>query len=282
MLQKHTGIALALLTLPLMPVSAGAVDKPGLILAENFQAASHLADFWISEKLDGIRAYWDGQNLITRNGNVIHAPDWFLKNLPVSPLDGELWAGRGQFARLLSTVSKDSPIDSEWQSVKYMVFDLPSHLGTFDERKQALQSLIKPLNPNHVQAVKQFKVASQTALSDHLSVITAKGGEGLMLHRGSSLYQAQRSYDLQKLKKAQDAEARVLAHLPAKGKYKGMMGSLLVETENGIRFRIGSGFDMTDRLQPPPVGSVITYRYRGTTKNNIPRFASYLRLKEQI
>ncbi|OZG74130.1 DNA ligase [Hahella sp. CCB-MM4] len=282
MMPKRMGIALALLTLPCLPSAVCAADKPDLMLAENFQATNNLSDYWISEKLDGIRAYWNGEAFITRNGNTIHAPDWFTRSLPVSPLDGELWMGRGEFQRLLSTVSKDSPIDSEWKNVKYMIFDLPSHLGNFDIRLQAMKHLLGNIPNRNIGLVKQFKVHSQEALKDKLSEIIAKGGEGLMLHRGSSLYQARRSSDLQKLKQALDAEAKVVGYIPAKGKYKGMMGSLLVETEAGIRFRIGSGFTLTERLQPPKIGSVITFRYRGKTSSNIPRFATYLRTKEQI
>jgi len=274
-----TGITLALLTLPLLSTTAIAVEKPGLMLAENFQGTNNLTEFWVSEKLDGIRAYWDGTSLTSRSGNLIHAPEWFIKKMPPVPMDGELWVGRGQFEQTLSTVSKLQPVDSEWRQVKYMAFDLPRHLGSIDDRQLALQTLLHSFENTNLKAVKQFKVLNQNELEDRLEQVIAQGGEGLMLHRGSSLYQAQRSEDLQKLKLAQDAEAKVIAQLPGKGKYSGMMGALLVEMESGIRFRIGSGFTVSERQDPPSIGSVITYRYRGKTRNNIPRFATFLRMK---
>ncbi len=275
-------VALAFLTLPWFPSTVIAVETPNLMLAQSFQETGRLSDFWVSEKLDGIRAYWDGAALITRNGNQIHAPQWFTQALPNIPLDGELWLGRGKFERLLSTVSKDHPIDSEWQQVKYMVFDLPAHLGTFDDRQLELQERLTALKNKNIKAVKQYKVSTRKALDDELTLITAKGGEGLMLHRGSSLYQAYRSNDLQKLKLVQDAEAKVIDYFPGKGKYSEMMGALLVETQSGIQFRIGSGFSDSERRHPPAIGSIITYQYRGKTRKGIPRFATYMRMKEVI
>ena len=277
-----SGITLALLSLPLLSSPILAAEKPGLMLAENFQESNNLGEFWVSEKLDGIRAYWDGASLISRNGNLIQAPAWFTRAMPPIALDGELWIGRGEFEQLLSTVSKLQPVDSEWQQVKYMAFDLPLHLGSFDDRELALRTLLHAHENANLKAVKQFKVLNRNELNSRLEQITADGGEGLMLHRGGSLYQAQRSEDLQKLKIVQDAEAKVIAQLPGKGKYHGMMGALLVETASGIRFRVGSGFTVSERLDPPAIGSVITYCYRGRTRNNIPRFATFLRLREPL
>mgnify|MGYP002682405782 CR=1 FL=1 len=102
------------------------------------------------------------------------------------------------------------------------------------------------------------------------------GGEGLMLHRGASLYRAGRSDDLIKVKTHEDTEARVVAHLPGKGRHAGRLGALLVETPSGQRFRLGAGFSDADRERPPPVGSWVTYRFRGTHDGGLPRFASFV------
>ena len=115
-----------------------------------------------------------------------------------------------------------------------------------------------------------------------LDEIVTKGGEGLMLHRADSLYHSGRSDDLLKLKPWQDAEATVVEILPGKGKFSGMMGSLLVTDESGLRFRIGTGFSNKERRNPPAVGTVITYKFTGTTKKGLPKFASFLRIYQQF
>jgi len=77
-----------------------------------------------------------------------------------------------------------------------------------------------------------------------------------------------------------DDDARVLAHLPGKGRHAGRMGALLVETPRGVRFRLGTGFTDRQRDNPPAVGQWVTYRYRGLTEAGVPRFASFLRVQE--
>jgi len=59
-----------------------------------------------------------------------------------------------------------------------------------------------------------------------------------------------------------------------------MLGSLMVETPEGLRFRIGSGFTDPQRRSPPPIGAIITYRYNGKTEKGIPRFARFLRVRQ--
>ncbi len=267
---------LAILLLISLPVFAAAP----VMLANSYRPGIPLGDYWISEKLDGVRAYWDGSQLFTRAGNRIPAPPWFTAGWPSQPLDGELWAGRGRFDQVSSTVRQLVPEDAEWRSLHFMVFDLPAHPGAFSERLQALQHVLRQKNLPQVKLVQQFRVANEKELMHLLDVTGKAGGEGLMLHRGKSLYRAERSNDLLKLKKHDDAEARVIAHLPGKGKYTGMTGALLVETPEGLRFRLGSGLSDAQRHMPPALGSMVTYRYRGLHASGIPRFATFLRVRE--
>jgi len=255
-------------------------SPPPFLLAKNFNENIELSKFFISEKLDGVRAYWDGKNLITRGGHHINAPNWFTQDFPKIPLDGELWLGRNQFEKLSGIVRTQTPIDSDWQKVKYMVFDLPRNLSTFESRYQSLRLLVSQNDSKYLACVKQFEIQSKKLLDEKLSEIVAKGGEGLMLHRKDSLYQARRSFDLQKLKPFDDEEAIVIAHIEGKGKYKNMLGAIEVINKDGIRFKIGSGFSVKERLSPPPINSEITYRFRGKTNKNTPRFATFLRMKE--
>jgi DNA ligase-1 len=132
-----------------------------------------------------------------------------------------------------------------------------------------------------VQAVEQVKVADHATLEAMLNKSVAQGGEGLMLHRGGSLYRAERNDDLLKFKPYEDTEARVVAHVPGKGKYVGMLGALLVEMPGGLRFKLGSGLTDAQRRQPPAIGSLVTYRYRGFNDSGIPRFAVFMRVREE-
>ncbi|MGH8167896.1 MAG: DNA ligase, partial [Woeseiaceae bacterium] len=257
-------------------------QPPPVMLANVYDAGANidLSEYWVSEKLDGVRGYWDGNELLTRNGNVIRTPAWFTANWPDVPLDGELWAGRGQFEHASSTVRTQRPDDDTWRQMRFMVFDLPAHRGPFTERIAALNALFDRLAVPWLQAVTQFQVADHAALEATLENVVAAGGEGLMLHRGSSLYHAERSDDLLKYKPYQDAEAEVVGHLPGKGEYEGMLGALLVERPDGLRFRIGTGFTDEQRRNPPPIGSCVTYAYNGFTASGIPRFARFVRIRD--
>lgn len=252
-----------------------------VMLAKVYQPGIVLNDYWISEKYDGMRAYWDGRRLWTRGGERIHTPAWFIAGWPTQPLDGELWAGRGRFAHTVSTVRTQTPQDAAWREMRFMVFDLPGHGGIFDQRLRALQQIAQTIHAPWLQAVVQIKVADHGALQAMLDAIVAKGGEGLMLHRGGSHYRAERSDDLLKYKPYEDSEAVVIGYTPGKGKYAGMLGALIVQMPNGLRFKIGSGLSDEQRREPPPIGSVVTYRYRGVNASGIPRFAVFMRLREQ-
>lgn len=121
----------ALLSVSPLFVNAASDQNPKLLLAKVYKKSSDLSHYWASEKYDGVRAYWDGQQFISRQGNIYHAPDWFTQNFPKRPLDGELWLARNSFGQLLSTVTKDTPLDEEWQQLSYRVFELPEVSGTF-------------------------------------------------------------------------------------------------------------------------------------------------------
>jgi DNA ligase-1 len=263
------------------PVYSAPPTPSPVMLANMYHAGIALGDYWVSEKYDGVRGYWDGEKLRARSGAVIDAPAWFTANWPKTPMDGELWAGRGQFEQASATIRQLTPDDEAWRHIRYMVFDLPGHAGTFDQRIPALQQLVAQIDHAWVQAVAQFKVADEKALKRKLDEAVQGGGEGLVLHRGASLYRAGRTDDLLKLKPFDDAEARVVGYVPGKGKYSGMMGSLLMEAPDGMRFRIGTGFTDEQRRKPPPVGSVVTFRYQGMTSGGKPRFARFMRVRDE-
>ena len=259
-----------------------AADVPALLLANVYRPGMRLADYWVSEKYDGVRGYWDGHTLRTRGGETVAAPAWFTAGWPDTPMDGELWAGRGRFSHAQSTVRQQQPDDAAWREMRFMVFDLPAHGGTFDQRLPALNKLVESLDQPWVQAVPQQRVASDAALQKLLLRTVRAGGEGLMLHRGASMYRAGRSDDLIKVKTHEDTEAKVVAHLPGQGRHAGRLGALVVEMPSGQRFRLGAGLTDAERDHPPPVGSWVTYRFRGTHDSGVPRFASFVRVREDM
>ena len=267
------------------PVLSLAEQAPPLMLAKVYQNGVSLSDYWVSEKYDGVRVYWDGEKLLTRGGERVAAPAWFTAGWPKTPMDGELWAGRGQFPKAVSTVRQQTPTDEAWRSMQFMVFDLPGETGTFTQRLPNLNSQVSQINQAWVQAVAQTKVANHQALQSKLVATVKAGGEGLMLHRGESFYKAQRNDDLLKFKPFEDAEARVVAHVPGKGKYAGKTGALLVEMaaadgQRARRFKLGTGLKDAQRDNPPPVGTLVTYRFRGLNDSGTPRFASFMRVRE--
>lgn len=245
--------------------------------------------YWISEKYDGIRARWTGQQLLTKQGHIIYPPDSFIKNWPTTALDGELWIGRNKFDQVSSIVrkamnahnnsnSKNSNTKT-WQNITFMIFDLPDHQGTFTARLKAMKQLLAAYPTSSLKIIPQKKIASLSKLQSTLDKVVNNQGEGLMLHHQNALYHSGRSKDLMKLKKHYDDEAKVIAHITGKGKYAGMLGSLLVETPTGITFKIGSGFTDQQRMTPPEIGCIITYKYFGKTSKGLPRFASFMRIR---
>lgn len=256
-----------------------AMPAPAPMLATALHGQIDVAGYLVSEKLDGVRARWDGRRLLTRNGDPIDAPAWFTAGWPAVPLDGELWLGRGGFQRVSDLVRSVRPDAAAWRAVRFMAFDLPAEPAAFSQRASRLQTLVAQANAPTLRAIAQVRVADRAALDARLRAVVAAGGEGLMLHRASAHYRGGRSDDLLKYKPAADAEARVVGYRPGQGKYAGMVGALLVEDAHGRRFALGGGLSDADRRRPPRVGQWVTYRYNGLTAKGTPRFARYLRVR---
>jgi DNA ligase-1 len=262
------------------PNAFALVASAQAMLATPWQSQLNPVNYLVSEKLDGVRALWDGSTLRFRSGRPIAAPAWFLTGLPAAPLDGELWAGRGRFEVASGTVRKTSPVDAEWHNLRYMVFDLPQDGRPFGMRAQRITEVIAMAGKPWLQAVTQTTVLNAATLQARLKEVVAGGGEGLVLHRTDALWTAGRSDALRKLKPVPDEEGRVLEYIAGAGKYQGMMGALLLQAPDGQRFALGTGFSDGDRASPPAVGSLVTYRYRGRTASGLPRFASFVRVRD--
>ncbi len=248
-----------------------------LVLAQDAPADIDPAGYLVSEKYDGVRAFWDGQRLRFRSGLTVPAPAWFLASLPATPLDGELWLGRGQFDALSATVRRHAPDDAEWRRVRYMVFELPDAPGPFLQRAQQLHALVRQHAWPALSAAPQVSFADRTAVRKRLDEVVQAGGEGLVLHQANAPYVTGRSAFVLKLKPVLDAEAVVIAHQAGQGKHAGRLGALKVRTTDGITFFIGTGFTDAQRDKPPAIGTEVTFTYRGLTPAGVPRFASFLR-----
>ena len=262
--------------------ASDAATPPAIILAKILNPSVDPSQYLISEKFDGVRGVWDGEVFRFRSGNVVNAPAWFIAKLPRQPLDGELWLARGKFETLSGYVRKTEPVDEEWRQIKYLIFELPGAAGSFEERYRQILAIVKQTDWPQLVAVEQFRVSDRAALKRKLDAVIKSGGEGLMLHRADAPYVTGRSDVLLKLKPLDDTEGVVVEHVPGKGKFTGMLGALRVEAPDGKRFVIGTGFTDAVRKNPPPVGTTITYTYRGLTGTGVPRFASYLRVREKF
>jgi DNA ligase-1 len=262
------------------PSGASAESPPALLLAREAADDVDPAGYLVSEKLDGVRALWDGERLRFRGGGTVSAPAAFLAGLPRGQaLDGEMWLGRDRFDALSAIVRREQPVDSEWAQVQYRVFELPQGSGSFAERVARLQALAAAFPQRRWQPVEQLPVADAAALRQRLREVIAAHGEGLMLHRADAPYRTGRSEVLLKLKPVRDAEAVVVGHTPGRGRFAGQLGALKVKDDAGRVFLVGSGLTQAQRTSPPPLGSVVTFSWRGETASGLPRFPTLLRLR---
>lgn len=252
---------------------------PGVMLAEEAPEGLDPAPYLVSEKLDGVRAVWDGRQLRHRSGHPIAVPTWFTAGWPNVALDGELWLARGRFDALSGIVRHLRADDEAWRGLSYQLFDLPGQPGPFAARARQLSELATRLAQPQVVALAQRRVASRADLQGWLSAVVRGGGEGLMLHRADAPWRPGRQPALLKLKPFQDAEAVVIGHEAGQGRLAGRLGALTVRDPQGRVFRLGSGLDDAERADPPPIGTVVTYRFRGRTPQGLPRFASFLRIR---
>jgi DNA ligase-1 len=244
-------------------------------LAQSWDNHQDLTDWWISEKLDGVRALWDGQQFLSRQGNRFHAPAWFVAGFPEVPLDGELWLARKSFQRTVSTVRRQDQSEG-WREIKFVVFDAPQVAAPFETRMAFVSTTFQEQKPAYADVLKQERCKGQTHLREELARIVSLGGEGLMLRQPESLYEPGRSSTLLKVKTFQDAEAVVVDHVAGRGRHKGRIGALIVQLPDGTQFSVGTGFTDAQRNKPPPIGATITFRYQELTDGGVPRFPSFV------
>ncbi len=268
-----------LFPLLLLPPVAWTSDQPDLLLLTKDPGDVDVSGWYMSEKLDGVRAYWNGSELLSRQGNAFAAPLWFTAGLPPFELDGELWTARGEFEVIVSIASRDRP-HAGWKRITYNIFEVPNTAGDFDARLGRLRSYLAEHPAGPVRIIPQVPCRNREHLRAMLAEVEAKGGEGLVVRKPRTPYQTGRGAAALKVKSFDDMEGRVVGYRAGTGKFAGKTGALQVEIPGGIRFYVGSGLTDREREKPPPLGSIITFKHQGFTGKGIPRFASFLRVRE--
>jgi len=251
---------------------------PPLMLATVWREGGDPTGWWVSEKYDGVRGYWDGTRMLSRGGELIALPEAFRASLPPFPVDGELWAGRGRFAETVAAV-RDSVPGAGWDGIRYLIFDAPGQEGPFEARLRVVEYWLAQRPPSSIAIAAQVRCSGREHLERMLDAVEAQGGEGVMLRAAASPYQGGRSEHLRKYKRFDDAEATVVGYNPGKGRYAGVVGSLQVELPDGTRFAVGSGLSDAERREPPPLGSTITFKHHGWTAHGKPRFPVFWRVR---
>jgi DNA ligase-1 len=264
---------------------------PDLLLLKEYVAGQNIDGWLMSEKLDGVRAYWNGKQLMSRNGNPFAVPDWFTENFPPFELDGELWLGRHQFEQTMSIVNTQTA-HKGWRDLTFQIFELPNQSGGLLARLNILNLYLKQFPAPYLRIIEQVEVSDDSQLQAELQRVLALNGEGLVVRNPLSLYQTGRSNEALKVKLKQDAECQVKGYTPGKGKYLGNVGALKCEVMDGQftdltdpndrLLKIGSGLSDLERAHPPKVGEIITFQYIGLTQKGLPRFAVFLRVRDDL
>lgn len=261
-----------------LPLNVHALE---IMLAQVYTDNIDVTGWLVSEKLDGIRGYWDGERLLSKNGLSLHPSPAFTHNFPPFPLEGELWGGRGTFEKTVSIVKKQQPHDG-WLELNFAIFDVPQATGGFSRRLQKAKDWFDNHSSRFAFVLPQKTIKDNEQLKTELQRVEKLGGEGLIVRKPYTLYIRGRSREILKVKSFLDMEAVVLAHVPGKRRNQGRLGSLLVELPNKLRFKIGTGFSDEERKNPPPVGSNITFKYYGFYASGRPKFPSFQRIRPDI
>ncbi|RUM92395.1 MAG: DNA ligase [Thiomicrospira sp.] len=256
---------------------AGA-EPPKMLLLETYQENQAVTGWWMSEKLDGVRAKWNGKALISRGGHEIQAPNWFVEGFPPFELDGELWTKRQDFENVVSIVRQQQP-DERWHEVSYQIFEVPNQAGNLMDRLAVLKDYLAEHSLPHVQIIPQTRIVSRVQLKSEFERLTEAGAEGLVLRAPNQLYETGRSDQALKMKAYQGDECQVVGYKPGKGKITGLVGALLCDWHGKMRLSIGSGLSLQERKYPPKIGQWITFKYYGLTGSGKPRFPVFMRIR---
>jgi len=252
-------------------------DPSKLVLLKTYKEDMNVTGWAMSEKLDGIRAVWNGKELISRNAKPLNPPVWFTRDFPPFALDGELWSFRGDFEHIVSIVnSHDSNIS--WRELKYHVFEVPEQEGGLLRRLEVLQAYLQEHPNKNIRIIKQVTIKDQAHAKAFFDEVVANKGEGVVIRDKTQKYYTGRTSHSLKYKPFIDDECKVVSITEGEGKFKGLMGSIRCDFKGKI-IKIGSGFSDKERRFPPKVGALVSFKYYGLTGLGNPKYPVYLRVR---
>ncbi len=270
-------LLVVLLSLLFLFSPATLLAKENILLLKTWKD-QNVSGWLMSEKLDGIRAIWDGRTLRTRGGKRIAPPQSFLEAFPPFAIDGEIWSHREDFQNIQAIVMDHQPSE-EWQKLTYNIFDVPDAEGGLQHRLTKLADWLQLHPTPYIHILEQTPCRDNAHLEVFRRTIEAKGGEGVVVRNPDAPYEKKRTANALKVKSFQDDECLVTAHHEGKGQFVGMLGAFSCRLPNGKVFKIGSGLKKNDRLNPPPIGATITFKHQGWTDGGKPRFPVFLRVR---
>jgi DNA ligase-1 len=248
--------------------------KPDMLLLNKYSEDINVTSWYMSEKLDGVRAYWDGEKLISRSGKVFAAPEFFTKDFPKHKLDGELWSKRGDFENIVSIVNQKKPHNG-WENLTYNIFEVPEKEGSLLQRLKSIDTKSK-----YIKIIEQIKVKDKKHLADFLKAVEENGAEGAVVRDGALAYYTRRDNNALKVKSYIDDECTVVGYTKGQGKYESMIGSLSCRMKDMQVIDVGSGLSDHQRAVPPKIGAIITFKYYGLTSKGKPRFPVFLHVRD--
>lgn len=253
-------------------------QSPQLFLLKTYKDDFNTTGWVMSEKYDGVRAFWDGQKLISRSGKLFTPPPSFTKDFPSFALDGEIWSKRGDFENIVSIVNTKNSKD-RWDALKFMVFELPAQDGNLFERLEVLQRYLTRHTATKIRLIRQHKILKKEDVKVYFDARIKDGAEGIVIRNPFVEYYSGRTKYAFKYKPFIDAECKVKEILKGRGKFSSVMGAVKCDFD-GQMITIGSGFDYEDRKAPPKIGTVISFKYYGLTALGNPKYPVYLRTRD--
>jgi DNA ligase-1 len=252
-------------------------EGPKLFSLKVYRDDINVTDWVMSEKLDGVRAYWDGKQLISRSGRVLNPPRSFTQGFPPFALDGEIWSRRGEFEHIVSIINtKES--QENWDELSYNIFEVPHQKGGLLQRLDVLEKYLYAHVAEKLHILKQTKIKDEHQVKSFFEQVIARGGEGIVLRDPDEPYYTGRTSSALKYKPFTDAECKIIAVIEGKGKFSGQLGAVKCDYKGKI-IKIGSGFTSEQRKNSFLIGTVISFKYYGLTHLGNPKYPVFLRVR---
>lgn len=255
-------------------------EVPKLFSLKVYRDDLNVTGWVMSEKLDGVRAYWDGDQLISRSGRVLSPPQSFTQGFPSFALDGEIWSRRGEFEHIASIVNTKEN-KAGWDELTYNIFEVPHQKGGLLQRLNVLEAYLHLHTAEKLHILNQIIVNDEEDVRSFFEKVIARGGEGIVLRDPNEAYYTGRTSSALKYKPFTDAECMVTAVIEGKGKFSGQLGAVKCDYQGKI-IKIGSGFTSEQRKRSFEIGTVVSFKYYGLTHLGNPKYPVFLRVRTDV